>query len=364
MNKFAASLGLVALGTTALHAVEATALNTMQQSKPWSVAASLRGFYDDNINTSQVEVDSFGIEISPSVDFGLAGEQTSFNLGYQLSARWYDTAPFGGEDNWDLTHIFDGALTHTFSPRVDMRIQNSFAIGQEPDILRDSASNQRIDGNNLVNFGSIFFNIEVTELMGLSVGYRNSYFNYDDPSNAALLNRIENRFTIDSRWKLQPKTTGIVGYTYGQTLYTGDAPIGVGIMSDYRNVRSHRMYVGAEHSFTPTLSGVLKAGAEFLDYYGNPNGDNQWSPYVEGTVRYQYRSTTSMDLGFQYSHSAADTAGCSAAVAASARSTTLRTNWWIAPESRKRTSVFCGWTFTSTRRGSMSSHSANAGWRS
>ncbi len=35
-----------------------------------------------------------------------------------------------------------------------------------------------------------------------------------------------------------------------------------------------------------------------------------------------------------------------------------------APASRKRTSIFCGCTLTSTRRGSMSSHSAYAGWRS
>ena len=49
--------------------------------------------------------------------------------------------------------------------------------------------------------------------------------------------------------------------------------------------------------------------------------------------------------------SAADTAGCSA-VAASARSTAWRTNWWMPPASRKRTSVFCGCTLTSTRRGS------------
>lgn len=82
----------------------------MQKDKPWSVAASLRGFYDDNINLSPTKVDSFGIEISPSVDFGLAGEQTSFNLGYQLNAKWYDTRPFGQTDNWAFDNIFEGCL--------------------------------------------------------------------------------------------------------------------------------------------------------------------------------------------------------------------------------------------------------------
>ncbi len=55
--------------------------------------------------------------------------------------------------------------------------------------------------------------------------------------------------------------------------------------------------------------------------------------------------------------SAAETAGCSDAVPASARSTAWRTNWCTPPLSRKRTSIFCGCTLTSTWRGSSVSHS-------
>jgi Putative beta-barrel porin 2 len=321
MNKFAASLGLVALGTTALHAVEATALNTMQRSKPWSVAASLRGFYDDNINSSYGNrEDSLGFEITPSVDFGLAGDQTSFNLGYQFSARWYDHPQAGNSDHWDLSHVFDGYLAHTFGPRVDMVVRDSFVLGQEPDLLRAGdlplSTVEFVPGNNIVNYGSIDFNIEATELLGLNIGYANAYYNYAEdggtminPSTAALLNRVENRVHLDTLWKVRPETSLILGYEYGQYIYTGDEPIGVGITSDNKDSRSHTMYAGAQHAFTPTLSATVKGGAQYYDYYGDPLGGNEWSPYGVLNLKYQFRSTTSFDAGFSYSRSAADQAG-------------------------------------------------------
>ena len=318
MNKFAASLGLVALGTTALHAVEASALKPMQSSKPWSVAASLRGFYDDNINATPNKVDSFGFEIAPSADFGMAGDQTSFNLGYQLSARWYETRPAEQSDDWEFTHIFAGSFGHTFSPRVRMSVHDSFVIGQDPDVARAGnlpiSTPVKIPGNNIINYGAIDFNIEATELLGFNVGYNNAYYNYAQegppfPSEAGLLNRIENRLNVDSQWKLNPQTMGIIGYMYGQNLYTADEPIGFGISSDDKDSRSHTFYVGAQHNFTPTLVGLIKAGAQYFDYYGDPDGGSQWSPYVLANLKYQFQTTTSMDVGFSYSRSAADIVG-------------------------------------------------------
>ncbi len=318
MNKFAASLGLVALGTTALHAVEATALNSMQRSKPWSVAASLRGFYDDNINATEDKESSWGYEITPSVDFGLAGDQTSFNLGYQFWAKYYEQQPAGQSDKWVLNHTFDGTFAHTFSPRVSMNVGDSFVLGREPDMLRAGnqpiSTTQIVPGNNIVNYGTIDFNIEATELLGFAVGYGNSYYNYAEdgapfPSTAGLLNRIENRVHLDSQWKLRPETVGILGYTYGQNLYTGDEPIGIGIDSASKDSRSQTFYGGVQHAFSPTLSATIKAGAQYYDYYGDPLGGNQWSPYAVANMRYQFRSMTTFDAGFSYSRSAADQVG-------------------------------------------------------
>ncbi|HEX5221155.1 MAG TPA: hypothetical protein VFZ59_16445 [Verrucomicrobiae bacterium] len=328
MNKIAASLGLVALGTTALHAVEATALNPMQRSKPWSVAASLRGFYDDNINLLPDKEGSFGVELSPSVDFGLAGDTTSFNLGYQLNARYYETRPTNQEDHWSFNNLFEGSFAHAFSPRASMSVHDTFVIGNEPDMARTTQPETQFQdlptNDNIVNYAGIDLNLEVSELLGFNIGYNNGYFNYADdgptvqggviiPSTAGSLNRIDNKFNIDSQWKVAPQTVGILGYMYGQTLYTGDEVIGglvfapsTFVYSDSRNMRSQTFYVGAQHVFAPTLSGLVKVGASYNDYYGNPASGDQWTPYVLANLKYQYRTTTVLDFGFSYSQSASD----------------------------------------------------------
>ena len=49
MKKVIASVGLVALGTSGLQAALDLG-DTTDSRKPWSVSATLRGFYDDNPN--------------------------------------------------------------------------------------------------------------------------------------------------------------------------------------------------------------------------------------------------------------------------------------------------------------------------
>lgn len=337
MKKIAASVGLLALGASALHAAEASTLNSMQQTKAWSVSASLRGFYDDNISAASDSVpgnvvSSAGIEINPSVDYGFAGDQTSFNVGYAFTARYFDKKAPGRVDKSDYTHTFDADMSHAFSPRFDMSASEAFVIGQEPDLLRDPASTQPIDGDNIRNFAGIDFNLELTQLIGLSVGYNNSLYDYDDEtpalagtvvtgaSNSGLYDRMEHALRLDTRWKLSPQTVGIIGYTYGQTGFDGDEAIagdtaiapglpGGVVMSDFRDSRSHTFYAGAQHLFSSTVSGTLVVGAQQTEYINDPADESEVNPYVQGSLSYTYATTTTLDAGVRYSRTAANDAG-------------------------------------------------------
>lgn len=333
MKRIVASLGLVALGTTALQAVDTGALSTMQGTKPWSVSVALRGFYDDNINTSTDKEGSFGFSVNPFIGFGMAWDQTSTSVSYDLNATYYDKRPGGQDSNWDFTHTFTAALSHTFSPQVQMAVRDSFVIGQEPDVLRAGdayATLQRIPGNNIRNFGTITANIEVTQLLGFEVGYANSWYNYADTtptigappllpisgSNAGILNRIDNLAHIDSRWNFRPETVGVLGYAYSQTLYTGDEKIGGDdsvpstiVTSDMRNNRGHYFYAGVDQTFSPDLSGSLRAGARYTDFYNDPNNTSSWTPYMQASLKYFYRTASSVEVGFTYDRSASDIVG-------------------------------------------------------
>src|SRR5574341_147975 len=94
MKKIITSAGCMVLGAATLQAQYAAAptLTRMESTKPWSVAASLRGFYDDNYVTrpSNLERDSWGFEVSPSAGLNWTLPQTHVGLSYVYSLRYYD----------------------------------------------------------------------------------------------------------------------------------------------------------------------------------------------------------------------------------------------------------------------------------
>src|SRR5258708_2342632 len=101
MKKIVASVGLFAVGASGMDAASAASL-TAEPSKPWSVQATLRGFYDDNVSTvpnGSSKVRSFGFEVSPAFYLNWPLEQTSLSLGYLYSFRYYDKKPLGNSDH-------------------------------------------------------------------------------------------------------------------------------------------------------------------------------------------------------------------------------------------------------------------------
>jgi hypothetical protein len=234
---------------------------------------------------------------------------------------YYDTKPPNNADHYDQTHNFDFALTHTFSPRYDIAVRDSFAIGQEPDQLRAGnafATFQRVAGDNIRNYGLIDFNAQMTSVIGLGLGYANTLFHYaddngtiDNPSQAGLLDRIEQGIHIDGRWTIQPQTVGVLGYMFRYVDYTGDEEIGVLsngdiVHSNDRNSESHYFYVGADHTFLPTLIGSARAGARFIEYPNDSNSGSQVGPYVNLSLSYTYAPESYVTAGFSYDLNATD----------------------------------------------------------
>ena len=144
MNKLIASVGVIALSSSVLHALETGSLNAQQSKKAWSVSASLRGFYDDNYNSqpSATKKSSTGGDLAVGFDFGTAGEVTSVNVGYDLTARYYEKAlSTTSSDHTDYTHSFNAGLTHAFNERL--RRPNSMKVRDRkaaPKSLRSTCS--------------------------------------------------------------------------------------------------------------------------------------------------------------------------------------------------------------------------------
>jgi len=324
MKKIVASVGLVALGATGLQAASLSGITSPDPGKPWSVSATLRGFYDDNVNSAPNDRelgqegfhrDSFGYEISPSILLNFPWEQTTLSLGYTFSFKYYENQLLGTEDHDDMSHTINLAFDHAFNERYRIAVKDSFVIGQEPDMLRVNNTMetfQRVPGDNMRNYGSIVFDGQATRLFGYEVGYANSFFDYDAEQTAGLLNRVENMGHFDTRWQLLPQTVGVLGYQFRDINYTGDQEIGgpgSGTFSEDRNARIHYGYAGVDHAFRPDLTGSLRAGAQFIDYYNDPNTESDVSPYVLASLRWTYMPESYLEVGFTHDINSTDILG-------------------------------------------------------
>lgn len=333
MKRIVASVGLVAVGASSVQAALLPALTT-ESGKPWNLSATLRGFYDDNMNgwgkafsAPGYERSSLGFEVSPSLQFSFPMEQTTLSFGYVYSFKYYENKPYLNAENYDQTHNFNAALTHAFSERYQISVRDSFVIGQEPDLLMAGntyTTFQRIAGNNLRNFGSIRFSAQLTPEFGLDAGYANTLYEYTDDawqnpngngtfyraSYSGLLNELDHVFHLDGRYQFQPQTIGVVGYQFRLVNYTADQPIGAYgpfgpyVMSDERDAAMHYGYLGVDHNFRPDLSGSIRLGGRYTDYVNTPVNQNSASPYGLLSLRYTYLPESYVELGASADYSA------------------------------------------------------------
>ena len=340
MKRILVSVGLAALGASTVSAF-ADSYTGLDDNKQWSVNLNLRGFYSDNIDTAPKGQSGFGFDINPGARLHLNNSQTDFTAGYQYDAVYYDKRPVGNNSNWDQDHTFDLSLQHQFSERYSLTVGDTFVVGQEPDQLQVTGpftEPERVSGDNIHNYGTINFDMQVTHLLGLEIGYDNSLWSYAShkffPTQLTLTNlssitpslvgendRIEQTVHLDSHWSVTPSTVLILGYQFTDVDYTGNQPIQVinplmpiaphfnVYYSSVRDSHSHYGYVGATHEFLPNLTGSIKIGARYTENYNDPNDTVTVAPYVSMNISYNYAKESYVQLGFTHDMSANDHAG-------------------------------------------------------
>jgi hypothetical protein len=318
MKKIVASVGLIAVGVSGACAAS-SGFSSMDAGKSWGVSATLRGFYDDNyLCRASDEQESFGFDISPAIRYQLPLEQTYLGLGYIYSGRYYEDR--SSDNPWDQSHQFDMVLKHAFNERYSLDFDDSFVIGQEPEVLAPSSGPYtefyRTEGDNLRNQGRLLFSAQLTRVLGLQIGYNNVLWDYeqDGPgSRSAVLDRMEQMGLINLRWQALPETTAILGYNFGLVQYTGDEPIGimyqpfpVYVMSDDRDLQSHYIYGGLNQNLLRNMSASIKLGATYMDYDNDDLNDDTWIPYVDVSASYTYATGSYVQLGYVNSFNSTD----------------------------------------------------------
>ena len=315
MKKLIASAGLVAVATTGIQAA-APGLSPMETAKPWSISATLRGFYDDNnlaLPSSADPEGSFGFELRPSASLNLLPtDQTFIGLGYVYSMRWFEARD---EDSADHSHDLTLKADHRFSERYKIAFQDSFVYAQEPEVIDQgaivTAPNRRTDADAYRNRLSIDFDAMITELVGLGLGYRNNWYNYDDEgpvSRSALLDRFEQYFRIEGKWHAREHIDAILGYQLGMFDYTSSEVINLatGHIGEDRDFTSHHVFVGIEQALTEQFVASARVGGQYTQY--DTTGEDTLSPWANITATYTYLPGSFVQLGIRHERNATDRA--------------------------------------------------------
>jgi len=320
MKRIITSASLAALGVVSLQAAYAPGLSEQEQAKPWSVSASLRGFYDDNYTTlpasrtdgGPTARNSFGFDLSPRVSINLPMDTTLFSFDYIFDMRYYENRP---NNSADYSHQFTVKLDHSFTENYKIDLSDSFVVAQEAEILDPTyALPLRANGNNMANTANATFHAQMTRLLGAEIAYSNALWAYDQKgfagSYSSLLDRMQHLVRADLRWTALEQTVAILGYQFGLVDYTSPLTVDGVTPAKFRDSRSHYVYVGVDQNFTPQLNGSLRAGAQVTDYpnanlYTGPGAPLDSSgviPYVDASLTYTYMKGSYIQAGVKHTY--------------------------------------------------------------
>ncbi len=351
LKKTLFSAGLVAMGTVGIQSAMAANLDVLTP-KVWNVSASLRGFYDDNYNIGGGR-GSAGAELTPNISINVPMQQTDIGLRYIYGLYYYQDRQDLGLNPFDQTHQVDFWLDHAFNTRWKINFTDSFAVGQEPELINGnpalpSAQVYRINGNNLANHANISLNTDWTRQFSTKLHYGNDFYDYENSgatladiipfgafyippvglpilgtgkgaSMAGQLNRIEQNVALDLQWHFQPETMGFVGYQFSWVNYTANEPISYTVLATPPFVVIHHSadrdnwtqtgYVGVQHQFTPNLVGTVKGGVSYTDNYNDPEprfNSTSLSPYADLNLAYTYLPGSYLQFGFTHNINSTD----------------------------------------------------------
>ena len=332
MKRIFASVGFAALGVSTLHAQYSPGVSAAESTAPrgWTVAATVREFYDDNYTTQPHGLSSYGEEASPSAALNsiLNGGNTTLALSYVYDLKHYERT-----DTTDSSHQFNARVNERFSERYSLQNGESFIVAQAPDVL-NGGTDQRVSGANVHNDGSLTFTGALTPSLDLQLSYANDLYAFQqtfgdvynpnpkalNPSYSALLDRMVQPVTLNLDWKMMDQLTAIIGYTYQNTDFTSPEPIvfdGLpgaesyanpkNIHSNIRNNDSHFFFVGADWQMASQVTGRIRVGGEYLDYYKADS--TSVGPYVDASLTWLYMKGSTLQGGITHQHSATDVVG-------------------------------------------------------
>jgi hypothetical protein len=259
------------------------------------VSVSLRGGYDDNVNTTSFdEQESAFLSIGGTIayNFGSPRTQLSLTTGGGLTYYLDDVrGDIGDSDNYDSNIYLSLSATHRATPRLTFAASIYTTYQTQPDFSLNAGLNRR-SGNFLFTSNKFSMSYLWAPRFSTVTSYTFGALFYDEDS-FAFEDRIENTIGNEFRFLVLPTTSLIAEHRVLFITYD---------MNDLRDATSNFLLAGVDHRFNPRLNLSLRGGAEFRDYDNpTPGSDGDvTNPYFEGTLIYALGKRTSISWTNRY----------------------------------------------------------------
>jgi hypothetical protein len=270
--------------------------------KFYTLTASLREVYDDNVFTSPKgsAQTAYETDLSPSVlvDFPVEGGDFSarytFDLTYYNYAKSSNNNSVGnGNSPLQYTHEFVAQYTHPFSDRFNLNLAEQARYFTEPSLFESVGTNYR-DGAYISNAINGTASAQWTPLFGTVTTYANTIVDYQDPVIAAAQNSIENTGSQSFSFAVLPKISASFGGIVDDLAYQDDT----------RGYTNYTAFLGLQWQALPSLSVNVRGGGAYTETVGSQSSGSL-SPY--GALSVAWTLGARSMLSFDYSHEVAPT---------------------------------------------------------
>jgi hypothetical protein len=302
----AASSNLGASTTPALMAlpVDTTPLakDASTTRKFYTLTASLRETYDDNVNTSNSNPQSsWETELSPSILVEFPTSAGDFAARYTFMLTYYSVGPNSYDSNGkaqsqvEYTHDFVAQYGHAFSELLNLSCAEEFRSYVEPSLDQNTGTAYQ-NGAYLTNVFNGTLNAQWTPLFGTTTTYSNTIVSYDDSNVADSQNSVENTGSQLFLFSVLPK----VSFSFG------------GIVDDIsydsvnRGYISYTGFLGGQWQALPSLSVTGRGGASYTQTVG---AGTETSPYAALSLNWSLGSRSLLTFSYAHEITPSDQAG-------------------------------------------------------
>ena len=245
-------------------------------TKPFTATIALREGYDSNPLTqtyqssSDVKSSTYS-SVQPSLGYNYTGLQADLALRYDFTGTYFPSI----NQSYDIQYsqAFIGRHTYAFNPRTSLTVSDNFIYSEQPvATLVTAGLAPTVNTQGFINnLGTIQGDYRVTDRLAMVTRWNNSILNTDGAAiynnvggitsgSASQSNYMNNGAFQQFRLDFTPETVGTFTFDYQIYDYQND--------QNYRDNQQVSLSLGADQTFTPTITFSGRAGIQLNDNYG------------------------------------------------------------------------------------------------